>query len=68
MAFHISAHKKRGYENIIHFWQHDKKQLQVLPDTAKSSHAIKSRLYSHLSTSLFGVMRHVKLFPRHKGF
>jgi hypothetical protein len=25
------AHKKRGYENIIHFWQHDKTAADFFP-------------------------------------
>ena len=53
VVFVINPHtKKRGYENIIHFWQHDKNSIQASPDTAKSFHAIKSRLYPHPFTPL----------------
>lgn len=44
--------KKRGYENIIHFWQHDKQYDHTDP-YCQNLHVIKSRLSSHLFTSLF---------------
>lgn len=47
----ISAYKKRGYENIIYLWRHDK-SVQKYSCTVKILHARKRKLYSHLSTSL----------------
>lgn len=47
--------KKRGYEDIIYLWQHDKTVWALLP-TLQKPHVIKSKLSLHFFTSLIKML------------
>ena len=49
-AHSVFAHKKRGYENIIHFWQHDNR-ISLSTHTAKPSCTQKSIIFSSFHPS-----------------
>ena len=58
-----SAHKKRGGENIIHFWRHEKTGTDQKCPYSDNLHAIKSRLFLHPFTSL---LKDKVILARHK--